>query len=256
MATSTARENTSITPGMRLSDLIDHAEGVQARTYFRYALLRRSQGPQKNQRLLPINLDDAMADATNQNINLVLSPGDSLTIFSESQIRDLPTVQVQGEVRNPGFYVLDHQMRVSDLVYMAGGLKDDAYQGQSELARTQVVNGINTSHSYMDVDLRAALAGSDAQNPVLAPNDQLFVRKASDWHLPWVVQVAARCAARVRTRYIRANGLPSSCSAAADCCPTPICRPRSSSANRSRSFSNRRSIRPVPSSSSRSRSSS
>jgi protein involved in polysaccharide export with SLBB domain len=176
-------------PGMRLTDLINYAEGVQARTYFRYALLRRLQGPQKNQRLIPINLDDAMADATNQNINLVLSPGDDLTIFSESQIRDLPTVQVQGEVRNPGYYVLDHQMRVSDLVYMAGGLKDDAYQEQAELARTQVINGTNTSHSYMDIDLRSALAGSDAQNPVLASNDQLFVRKASDWHLPWVVQV-------------------------------------------------------------------
>lgn len=176
-------------PGIRLTDLINYAEGVQVRTYFRYALLRRLQGPQKNQRLIPVNLDDAMADAGNDNVNLVLSPGDDLTIFSESQIRDLPTVQVQGEVRNPGFYVLDHQMRVSDLVYLAGGLKDDAYQGQAELARTQVINGTTTSHSYMDVDLRSALTGSDAQNPVLAPNDQLFVRKASDWHLPWVVQI-------------------------------------------------------------------
>lgn len=176
-------------PGMRLTDLIDNAEGVQPHTYFSYALLRRVQGPQKSQRLIPVNLDDAMANATNQNVNLVLSPGDDLTVFSESQIRDLPTVQVQGEVRNPGYYVLDHQMRVSDLIYMAGGLKDDAYQGQAELARTQVVNGINTSHSYMDIDLRSALAGSDAQNVVLASNDQLFVRKASDWHLPWVVQI-------------------------------------------------------------------
>ena len=24
---------------------------------------------------------------------------------------------------------------------------------------------------------------------MLAPNDQLFVRRATDWHLPWVVQV-------------------------------------------------------------------
>jgi protein involved in polysaccharide export with SLBB domain len=176
-------------PGMRLTDLINQAEGVQSHTYFRYALLRRSQGPQKNQRLIPVNLDDAMAGEATQNVNLVLSPGDELTIFSQSQIRDLPTVQVAGEVRNPGYYVLDHQMRVSDLIYMAGGLKDDAYQGQAELARTQVVNGINTSHSYLDIDLRSALAGSDAQNPVLAPNDQVFVRKASDWHLPWVVQI-------------------------------------------------------------------
>jgi protein involved in polysaccharide export with SLBB domain len=175
--------------GLRLSDLLERAEGVQAHTYFRYALLRRSQGPQKNERLIPVNLDDVMANVNNQSINLVLSPEDKLTIFSESQIRDLPTVQVQGEVRNPGYYVLDHQMKVSDLVYMAGGLKDDAYQKQAELARTQVVNGANTSHSYMEVDLASALSGADEQNLVLAPNDQLFIRKASNWHLPWVVQI-------------------------------------------------------------------
>ncbi|SRR5579875_330556 len=175
-------------PGMHLTDLINQAEGVLPRTYFRYALLRR-QGPQKNQRLIPVNLDDAMSNATDSNSNLVLSPGDDLTVFSETQIRDLPTVLVQGEVRNPGYYVLDHQMRVSDLIYVAGGLKDDAYERQAELARTQVINGVKTIHTYMDVDLRAALSGSDAQNPVLMANDQLFVRKASDWHLPWVVQI-------------------------------------------------------------------
>ncbi|MBF6568124.1 MAG: SLBB domain-containing protein [Candidatus Binataceae bacterium] len=175
--------------GMRLTDLINLAQGVQARTYFRYALLRRTHGPQKNVQLLPINLDDAMSGASGSTMNLALAPGDDLTVFSESQIRDLPTVQVQGEVRNPGYYVLDHQMKISDLIYMAGGLKDDAYQGSAELARTQVIDGIRTSHTYMDVDLRDALGGIDAQNPVLMPNDQLFVRKASDWHLPWVVEV-------------------------------------------------------------------
>ena len=71
------------------------------------------------------------------------------------EIKDLPTVQVFGEVRNPGFYVLDRAMRVSDLVYLAGGLKDDAYTTRAELARTQVVDGSNTSHSYVDINLHA-----------------------------------------------------------------------------------------------------
>ena len=110
-------------------------------------------------------------------------------MFSESQMKYLPTVQAFGEVRNPGYYVMSQGMHVSDLIYLAGGLKDDAYQKDAEIARTQVINGSHTSHTFMDVDLRAALSGNDEHNPELVANDQLFVRRASDWHLPWVVMV-------------------------------------------------------------------
>ena len=48
----------------------------------------------------------------------------------------------------------------------------------------------------MDVDLRAALSGINEHNPELEANDQFFVRKASDWHLPWVVTCGAGRAAR------------------------------------------------------------
>src|SRR5258708_6932916 len=101
----------------------------------------------------------------------------------------LRTVQVFGEVRNPGYYVMSQGMHVSDLLYLAGGLQEDVYQKSAEVARTQVINGARTSHTFMDVDLRAAMSGNDEHNPVLLANDQLFVRRASDWHLPWVVMV-------------------------------------------------------------------
>ncbi|MHB8384593.1 MAG: SLBB domain-containing protein, partial [Candidatus Binataceae bacterium] len=56
------------------------------------------------------------------------------------------------------------------------------------------MGGAHTSHSFIDVDLRLALSGADDHNPVLVANDQLFVRKATDWHLPWVVYVRGRVA--------------------------------------------------------------
>ena len=40
----------------------------------------------------------------------------------------MPLVTVGGEVRLPGQYLLSERMRVSDLIYLAGGLKEDAYQ--------------------------------------------------------------------------------------------------------------------------------
>jgi polysaccharide export outer membrane protein len=181
-------------PGMRVSDLLAAAEGVAPHTFFKYALVRRKEGKARTVRLVPVDLGAALSDHSSGPGDIALQQEDDLTIYSESQMKYLPTVEVMGEVRNPGYYVLSQGMHVSDLLYLAGGLKDDAYQKQAELARTMVVNGAHTSHSFIDVDLRSALSGMDEHNPMLVANDQLFVRKATDWHLPWVVYVRGRVA--------------------------------------------------------------
>ncbi|MGC2302743.1 SLBB domain-containing protein [Candidatus Binatus sp.] len=175
--------------GMRVADLVQLAEGPAPHTFFKYALIRRKEGKAKTVRLVPVDLGEAMSDIVGGPQNISLEQEDELTVFSESQMKYLPTVQAFGEVRNPGYYVMSQGMHVSDLIYLAGGLKDDAYQKNAEIARTQVINGSHTSHTFMDVDLRAALSGNDEHNPELVANDQLFVRRASDWHLPWVVMV-------------------------------------------------------------------
>jgi protein involved in polysaccharide export with SLBB domain len=174
--------------GMRVADLVQLAEGTAPHTFFKYALIRRKEGKAQTVRLVPVDLGEAMSDIVGGPQNVALEQEDELTVFSESQMKYLPTVQVFGEVRNPGFYVMSQGMHVTDLIYLAGGLKDDAYEKDAELARTQVINGSHTSHTFMDVDLRAAMSG-DEHNPELVANDQLFVRRASDWHLPWVVMV-------------------------------------------------------------------
>jgi protein involved in polysaccharide export with SLBB domain len=175
--------------GMRVADLVQLAEGAAPHTFFKYALIRRKEGKARTVRLVPVDLGEAMSDVVGGPQNISLEQEDELTVFSESQMKYLPTVQVFGEVRNPGYYVMSQGMHVSDLLYLAGGLKDDAYQKDAEIARTQVINGSHTSHTFMDVDLRAAMSGNDDHNPELVANDQLFVRRASDWHLPWVVMV-------------------------------------------------------------------
>jgi polysaccharide export outer membrane protein len=174
-------------PGMKVADVVREAEGIAPRTFMRYAMIRRQEDENRVVHIVPVDLDSAIADQFDA--NLTLEPKDILTVYKLDQIRDLPTVQVFGEVRNPGFYATSPDMRVSDLVYLAGGLKDDAYLAKAEVARTEVINGSSTRHSYMDLDLRAALKGSADHNLKLETNDQLFVWRASNWHLPWVVQI-------------------------------------------------------------------
>jgi polysaccharide export outer membrane protein len=87
--------------GMRVGDLLRQSEGVAPRTFFRYALIRRLAGPDKAVRLVPVDLGAAIGE-NGSDADVELQSQDTLTVFSETEIRDLPIVQVFGEVRNPG----------------------------------------------------------------------------------------------------------------------------------------------------------
>src|SRR5579885_3033616 len=180
-------------PGMKFSDLISMGEGVQPRTYFQYALVKRLEGKELYPHYLPVNLGQAL-DHPASAADIPLQPLDTVTIYNQDDLRNLPTVTVTGEVRIPGTYRLDPNMKVSDLIYLAGGLTEAAYQKSAELARTEVVDGTVTRHQYIDVDLRSALDRDHSSDLVLAANDQLFIRSATNWHLPWTVTVGGRIA--------------------------------------------------------------
>jgi protein involved in polysaccharide export with SLBB domain len=179
------------TPGMRVADLIRQGEGVADNTFVEYALIRRIETPARRVHFIPVDLQ-AVLTKSSSDANLVLRPRDEITIYSQAQMRDAAVVKISGEVRRPGQYALTPGMKVSDLIHLAGGPKADAYLKQGELARTQVIDGVKTRHSYVDVDIANALSGIDGADITLDRNDELLVRTAPGWHLPWTVLVKGR----------------------------------------------------------------
>jgi polysaccharide biosynthesis/export protein len=173
--------------GMRVVDLIREGQGVRDRTFFDYALLKRRQGAARTTHFLHVDLGDAISNEYSI-ADIPLEPGDALTVYSEGEINEVPTVTVRGEVRKPGTYPLTDGMKVSDLVYEAGGLKEDAYLAKAQLASVGIVDGSTTQHVYEDIDLNKALMGV-ADNLTLRGGEELFVAQASNWHRPWTVQV-------------------------------------------------------------------
>jgi protein involved in polysaccharide export with SLBB domain len=176
------------TPGMRVDDLVTKGEGIGDNTFMQYALIRRIEGPARKVHFIPVNLGQALRDG-DSGADLTLRPHDELTVYNATEMHDAPVVRISGEVRRPGAYPLNEGMDVGDLIHLAGGLKADAYLEQGELVRTQVIDGAKTSRSYMDIDLRSALAGLDHQDLPLERNDELLVRSVPGWHLPWTVTV-------------------------------------------------------------------
>jgi protein involved in polysaccharide export with SLBB domain len=173
--------------GMRVSDLIREGEGLSDHTYLDYATIRRRVAPTQRIEFLPVDLGAALQKSASY--DSVLVPRDELTVYSDNDLNDVPTVSVRGSVRKPGIYPLTRGMKLSDLIYEAGGLKDDAYRKNATLARTEVVDGATTRHSYIEVNIASALRSGSVEDPELSPHDELFVQQASNWHPPWEVKV-------------------------------------------------------------------
>jgi polysaccharide export outer membrane protein len=166
---------------MRVADLIREGQGVLPHTYFKYALIKRIEGPQRYTHFVQVDLAAALSGSSLANINL--QNHDELDIYSLDQLRDMPLVTVTGEVRIPGQYLLSERMRVSDLIYLSGGLKEDAYWPRAELARVSVQNG-HATHRTFDLNLRDIISGPPNYDLILQADDQLLISSVLDYQSP------------------------------------------------------------------------
>jgi len=178
-------------PGMRIIDLIRAAQGPSDHTFFDYALLQRRQGDERTLKPYPVNLGDAISSELSSD-DLLLRPEDTLTVFSQNELSQVPVVSIRGQVRKPGSYPLTPGMSVRELVYGAGGLLENASRDRAELSRTEIANGMMAKYIHMDIDLRRALNAMDSEDVALQAGDELYVQQASNWHAPWHVDLAGQ----------------------------------------------------------------
>jgi protein involved in polysaccharide export with SLBB domain len=134
----------------------------------------------------PLNLGEALSSLLSAD-NMLLRPEDTLVVYSQNELSQVPTVSIRGEVRNPGSYPLTAGMSVRELIYGSGGLLDNASRDRAELTRTEIANGAMAKFIHMDLDLRKILNTDQGQDLPLKPGDELYVQQASNWHPPWHV---------------------------------------------------------------------
>ena len=112
-----------LTEGMRISDLIQKADGLKEDAYLGRAQLIRLK-PNLLKELVSINLGKVLQKGSEENI--YLQREDELYINSIVDLRDSLTVDLLGEVRNQGRFNYVDSMTVKDLILMAGGFKYEA----------------------------------------------------------------------------------------------------------------------------------
>ena len=128
-------------------------------------------------KIMSVDLGEALAG--NPVDNIVIQPRDRLLIHRKFERVDAPTVNISGEVTKPGRYPLTSNMRVADLVRVAGGLKRSAFGGSADLTRFAASGAPG---QILQVRLTAALSGDGNEDIPLRNGDVLAIRQIPQWN--------------------------------------------------------------------------
>ncbi|MBZ5701434.1 MAG: SLBB domain-containing protein [Acidobacteriia bacterium] len=162
-----------------LRDAIYLAGGVTQDALLDSAQLFRSL-PDGTMKILSVNLSEALAGDPLQNI--VLQPRDRILVHRNAKRVDPPTVLIKGEVAKPGRYPWAENMRVSDLIRSAGGVKRSAATETVDLTRYPLSESGPAAGEHHAVNLAAALGGDAAQDLPLRDGDVLSVPQIAGWN--------------------------------------------------------------------------
>ncbi|MBS2040540.1 SLBB domain-containing protein [bacterium] len=161
-----------LSPGMTVSALIRQAEGLKDGSYAGQAELFRLESRSQPLKMIGFDLQKALAGDPTQDLSLKAE--DRLVIYSRQEaLVDKERVRIQGEVKSPGEYARFGQMRVRDLLTVAGGVTPEASM-QAEIARPAE----NGRLVLIPVRLDEVLTSADSPaNIAVRDLDVLLVRK-------------------------------------------------------------------------------
>ena len=137
--------------------------------------------PDSTMKILNVKLDSALAG--NPLDNIVLSSRDRVLVHGNVAASDPATVYVKGDVARPGRYPLTREMRVSDLIRSAGGLKQSADTETADLTHYLWRDNKDTQVTAQEqkVVLAEALTGNHDKDEVLNNGDVLSIRQVPGW---------------------------------------------------------------------------
>jgi len=179
-------------PGMRITDLINKADGLKEDAFTGRAQLIRTK-PNLLKEMISINLSKALEKNTTENI--LLQREDELYINSILEIRDSLKVDLFGEVKTVGSFNYIDSMTVKDLVLMAGGFTYAANKN-IEVARL-VQYGDKVENNQVTKIFKTEINGdlsfnAGQENIVLQPLDVITITKKVGYTLPEVITISGQ----------------------------------------------------------------
>ena len=170
-----------LTDKMKLSELIIKAGGVLPEYFQQRGLIIRLDD-QYFPTTIPFDINEII-DGEN---DIPLHKEDRVIIKDVFSIGEEKTVQINGEVMNPGEYKFNRNLSIEDLIFMAGGLKESASNSHIEIARrnsyASADSVINKMASIFKIKINRDLKIKDKDKKfILLPFDQVYVRRAPSY---------------------------------------------------------------------------
>ena len=160
--------------GMRLTDAIEQAEGLKEEAYLdRVDIIRTN--PDYTTTQLRVVLADALRGDPAADLELEML--DRITIHSIHDIEPNKYVNIAGHVRRPGRYLLHEEMRLSDLLFKAGGLYDPDWRKETYLQRADLIRVApdSISRTLHTFNLGRILDGDFSEDIVLQSEDLIRI---------------------------------------------------------------------------------
>lgn len=158
--------------GMRVSDLINIAQGLLGEAYMERADLLRLNPDRKTTTLISLDLSKALSGESENNVTL--SQWDKLVIYSKWDVKWIANraVDIHGAVQSPGTYERPDGMKVYDLLIKSGGTLPDAYLDRASLFRLDETGNMTKS---IPINLKLAMQNDADNNVILQDGDSLLV---------------------------------------------------------------------------------
>jgi protein involved in polysaccharide export with SLBB domain len=134
-----------------LKDLISISKPMEE-AYKKRAILRRLQNDFTPE-ILSFDLDEV----NNGTFNIDLKREDSIYIYKNSELKEMPSIQIRGDVNKPSSYFFAKGIKLEDAILIAGGFKEGASKKFIEVARrindTAATNSNPTYANVYTLDL-------------------------------------------------------------------------------------------------------
>lgn len=157
--------------GATVKKLIEKSEGLKPDTYFDKAIITRTNKDYSTS-TITFNLRNQLNESEEP---ILLKQDDVLSISSINELKEDDYIEISGEINNPGVYPYSKNLNLSDLIIIAGGLKNKATLKNIEISRVKSSQDIDFNKSaellYVDLD------GINTNSVELKPFDNIIIRK-------------------------------------------------------------------------------
>jgi len=171
--------------GMTVKDLIEQAEGLKEYVYFERADLVRTE-EDFSKRLTIFSLKDLYKEEKpghyvytgDDEKNFALKELDQIIIYSSYEMKGKDkNVTLEGQVKEPGTYILPENMTLYDLIFSRGGFQDEDFRKRAYLELAHVFRKIpgEFEERVITFNLGKLLEGFPEENMPLEDSDRVMI---------------------------------------------------------------------------------